>query len=200
MFERERAAYERLRSLQGTKIPRVYGVVEREVVIPGAHPDGESAVAENIPGLLLEYVPSVTLREVIETWKARDPPLPNGILAALCEKAVQIVERVSDFDVLNEDVHMDNFLIRQPFATASSQGESGLSTVEDAVVLVDLGHCRVRREDESEEEWMRAKWYQDEAGAAGFVALGLVRKFVGDDVWAYERSLRYYRPGLTSGE
>ena len=178
----------------------MYGVVEYEVVIPA----DESAITESIPGLLLEYIQSSTFREVIETWKARDPPLPNGILAALYEKAVQIVERVSDFDVLNEDVHMDNFLIREPFITLPSAHRDGEdlyhSTVEDAVVLIDLGHCRVRREDESEEEWIRAKWHQDEAGAAGFVALGLVRKFVGHDVWAYERSLRYYRLGLTSEE
>ncbi|KAI1787467.1 hypothetical protein LXA43DRAFT_951217 [Ganoderma leucocontextum] len=189
VFNAERATYERLRPLQGKKIPTLYGAVEYEISIP----DG-SAATETVPGLLLEYIPSLTLRELIATWTARDPPLPNGILATVCEEAVRVVERVSDFDVLNEDVRVDNFLIREPFVgTSSSRGEVP-AVVEDAVVLIDLGHCRLRREDESEGELVKAKWSQDEAGAAGFVALGLVRKFVGEDVWTYKESLRYYRP------
>ncbi|KAI1787460.1 hypothetical protein LXA43DRAFT_1165562 [Ganoderma leucocontextum] len=173
VFAAERTAYDRLRPLQGKKLPTVYGTV---------------------PGLLLEYVPSLTLRELVATWTARSPPLPNRVLTALCEEAVRVVDRVSDFDVLNEDVRMDNFLIRQPFLASSLHGEEPAQVVEDAVVLIDLGQCRLRREDESEDEWVDAKWLQDEAGAAGCVVLSLIHKFVGDDVWTYKRSLRYYRP------
>ncbi|KAI1790467.1 hypothetical protein LXA43DRAFT_505953 [Ganoderma leucocontextum] len=208
LFNAELATYERLRALQGKKIPKLHGVVEYEIAIPNACADG-SAVTETIPGLLLEYVPSVTLRQLVATWTARNPPLPNGVLTTLCEEAVKVVDRVSDFDVLNKDVRMDNFLIREPFVTSSSHGED-LVVVEDAVVLIDLGQCRLRREDEGEEEWVEAKGSQDETGAVGFVVLGLICKFVGGDVWTYERSSRYYRPpewlatavlptGLTTG-
>ncbi|KAI1783132.1 hypothetical protein LXA43DRAFT_956618 [Ganoderma leucocontextum] len=193
VFHAELATYERLRALQGSKIPRLYGVVEYEVVIPDACSDG-SAVTETVPGLLLEYIPSLTLRELIATWTARDPPLPNGTLATLCEEVVKVVDRVSDFDVLNKDVRMDNFLIRQPFLASSSHGGEDPAVVDDAVVLIDLGQCRLRGKDESEEEWEEAKWLEDEADAAGVVTLSLVRKFVGDEVWTYKRSRRYCRP------
>ncbi|KAI1788007.1 hypothetical protein LXA43DRAFT_1184118 [Ganoderma leucocontextum] len=196
VFAAERTAYERLRPLQGKKIPTVYGVVEHEtqITIP-ADADGSAVrVTETVPGLLLEYIPSLTLRELVATWTARAPPLPNRVLTALCKEAVRVVDRVSDFDVLNEHVRMDNFLIRQPFLASSSHGEEPAQVVEDAVVLIDLGQCRLRREDESEDEWVDAKWLQDEAGAAGCVVMSLIHKFIGDDVWTYERSLRYYRP------
>ncbi|KAI1782186.1 hypothetical protein LXA43DRAFT_1187824 [Ganoderma leucocontextum] len=133
-----RTAYERLRPLQGKKIPTVYGVVEYEIAIPDACPDG-SAVSETVPGLLLEYVPSLTLLELVATWTARSPPLPNRVLTALCEEAVRVVDRVSNFDVLNEDVRMDNFLIRRPFLASSSNGEDpDPAVVEDAVVLTEV--------------------------------------------------------------
>ena len=195
MFDAERTTYERLRELQGKKIPRVYGAVEYRISIPGARGDG-STVTETIPGLLLEYVSSLSLRKLVATWTARNPPLPNYVLTSLCEEAVKVVDRISDFDVLNQDVRVDNFLIREPFVETASPSSHGEKTVivEDAVVLIDLGQCRLRREDESEEEWVEAKRSQDETGAIGFVLLGLVREFVGQDVWTYERSLRYYRP------
>nr|VWO96103.1 N/A [Ganoderma boninense] len=187
VFNAERMAYERLHALQGKKIPKLYGLVGHEISISDARGDG-TTVTESIPGLLLEYIPGPTLRQLVATWKARDPPLPNTVLTTLCEEAVRGVDRISDFDVLNEDVRIDNFLIREPFVDSSS------AVVEDAVVLIDLGQSRLRGKDESEDDWTKAKWSQDETGAVGFVTLGLVREFVGQDVWSYKRSLRYYRP------
>ncbi|KAI4527550.1 hypothetical protein K525DRAFT_186292 [Schizophyllum commune Loenen D] len=191
-FEAERAAYERLRELQGKLLPTLYGAVEYEAIIPNVR-DDSGTVTETVPGLLLEYVSSLSLRQLVATWKTRDPPLPNSILTALCNEAVKVVDRISDFEVLNEDVRVDNFLIREDFlASAARDGDA--ADVDGALVLIDLGQCRFRREDESEEEWIQAKWSQDETGAIGFVLLSLVREFVGEDVWKYERSLRYYRP------
>ena len=64
-------------------------------------------------------------------------------------------DRISDFDVLNKDVRMDNFLVWEPFLTSSPLGSSrhedpDLAIVEDAVVLIDLAQCRLRHEARSE--------------------------------------------------
>ncbi|KAI8992801.1 hypothetical protein BD414DRAFT_482257 [Trametes punicea] len=194
MFNAERTTYERLRDLQGKIIPELYGLVEYEITIPNARGD-ESVVTHTVSGLLLEYISSLSLRQLVATWKARDPRLPNEVLVTLCEDAVRVVDRISDFDVLNEDVRVDNLLIREPFIdNASYLQDEKVALVENPVVLIDLGHCRLRREDESEGEWVQAKWSQDETGAVGFVVLGLIREFIGEGVWTYERSLRYYRP------
>ncbi|KZT10641.1 uncharacterized protein LAESUDRAFT_692854 [Laetiporus sulphureus 93-53] len=168
MFAAERAAYECLNELQGKEIPRLYGVVEWEVV----------------PGILIEYVSGLTLRQLVQTWPRRTPTLSNVLLAHLCDRAVAVVDHMSDFDVLNEDVRLDNFLIREPF----------LELVEYPVVLVDLAQCRLRCAEEDEDAWVAAKWSQDETGAVGFVLLSLVQECVGKDVWSFKRSLRYYRP------
>nr|VWP02630.1 N/A [Ganoderma boninense] len=189
IFDAERTAYERLHALQGTKIPKLYGTVGYDITLSDARSGGPTSVTETVPGLLLEYIPGPTLRQLVETWKARDPPLPNTVLVTLCDDAVSVVDRVSDFNVLNADVRVDNFLVREPFVHASSS-----TVVQDAVVLIDLGQARLRGTHEGEDEWTKAKWAQDETGAVGFVALGLVREFVGEDVWSYERSMRYYQP------
>lgn len=196
MFKAEVATYEQLHVLQGKKIPTLYGIAEYDIVIPHACTDG-SAVTEAAPGLLLEYLPLLTLRQLVGTRTARKPPLPNGILTTLCEEAVRVVNRISDFDVLNKDVRMDNFLVWEPFPTSSPLGSSrhedpDLAIVEDAVVLIDLAQCRLRHEAGSEGERVEAKRSQDETGAVGFIVLAFICKFGGDDVWTYERSLRYY--------
>ena len=192
-FDAERTAYEHLHELQGKKLPKLYGTVEYGAAIPSARSDG-ATITDTVPGLLLEYVSPLSLRQLVATWKTRNPPLPNSVLAALCDEAVKVVDRISDFEVLNEDVRVDNFLVREDFLASSTHDGRAPATVDGAVVLIDLGQCRLRRADESEDEWIQAKWSQDEAGAIGFVLLGLVREFVGEDVWKYERSLRYYRP------
>ena len=191
-FDAEHTAYQRLHELQGKKIPLLYGAVEYGVVIPNVRGDGTS-VTDAVPGLLLEHVSSLSLRDLVVTWITRDPPLPNSHLAALCDEAVKVVDRISDFEVLNEDVRVDNFLVREESLTLSAP-DGSVATVDGSVALIDLGQCRLRRADESEDEWIQAKWSQDETGAIGFVLLGLVRQLVGEEVWKYERSLRYYRP------
>ncbi len=90
---------------------------------------------------------------------------------------------------------MDNVLIRQPFvASASTTHGEDPAIAKNAVVLIDFGQCRLRGEDETEEEWEEAKWLEDEADAIGAVTSGLVRKCVGDDVWTFKRRRRYRRP------
>lgn len=70
IYNAEREAYLRLSVLQGHMIPRLYGAVEYKVTIDGVRDDG-GAVVETIPGLLLEFVPGLTLRQLIRTWTTR---------------------------------------------------------------------------------------------------------------------------------
>ncbi|PIL27167.1 hypothetical protein GSI_10309 [Ganoderma sinense ZZ0214-1] len=185
VYRSERDTYERLPLLQGKIIPRLRGVVKYEVTVPDACDDG-STVTETIPGLLLEYVSGSTLRQLVMTWTARDPPLPNTVLATLCEEVVKAVDRLSDFDLLNRDVRIDNIMIREPFVTSSSSvGE--LTIVDNPVVVIDFGLCRFRGENEDEASWVKSKAVADETGAAGVVLQRLVEDFVGRGVWVYSR-------------
>ena len=147
MFDAERTTYERLSPLQSKLIPKLYGVVESKVSLlhldENDDDEGEDC-GEMVPGLLMEYVSSQTLRQVVQNWKKHEPPLPTEMLVKLCEEAVAVVDYVSDFDVLNQDVRLDNFLVRDPLVHPS------LSLVKHPVVMIDLAQCRLRREDESE--------------------------------------------------
>lgn len=180
LYETELQTYEDLHLLQGKRIPRLYSAVLY------THPH---SIPDPVPGLLLEYIPSLSLRQFIQY----DPPWSPSLVRRVCNDAVKLVDEVSDHEVLNEDVRVDNVLVRL----------SALSNVEDmspacvACVLIDLSHCRKRRSDEGEEEWMRAKWSQDEEGAVGYVAQREVRdRYPAEqgEVWNYKPSLRYYRP------
>ena len=74
-----------LAELQGDLVPRLYGTVAYRA------PGDTSAV----PGVLIEYVPGPTLRELVATWATRTPRPPDAELARVCEAAVSLVERIA---------------------------------------------------------------------------------------------------------
>lgn len=96
------------------------------------------------------------------------------------------MDRVSDFEILNDDVRLDNFLIRES-ALVKTQPEPY------PVVLIDLARCRFRRSDETDDVWKSTKQTCDESGAVGFVLLKQVEDHVGKGIWRYNwsASLRY---------
>lgn len=94
---------------------------------------------------------------------------------------MNLIRLVSEYDVLNKDIRVDNVLVRNhDHHTASC-------------VLIDLPNCRLRRCDESDIDWHYAKVSQDEEGAIGCVTEMKLRQLVGDDVWEYQcaRSDKY---------
>lgn len=73
-----------------------------------------------------------------------------------------------DLEVLNHDVRLENFIVRP----------------DESVVMIDFAQARVRRQNESDRAWNRAKASRDEEGAVGWVT----RKRFG---WAYTPTGRY---------
>ena len=177
-YKQEKQTYERLKDGQGTWLPNLYC----SVFMP--RPDGTT-----VKGLLLEYIPSISLRDFVSTWTSRVPPLPIDLLKRVGDTAVALIDRVSDLDVLNPDVRIDNVLVRE---SALNVGEAEPEPYP--VVLIDLADCRLRQPEESDEDWRKAKQYQDESGAMGCVLLMKVEQQIGKDIWTYERSTRYNTP------
>jgi len=105
-----------------------------------------------VNGQLVEYIPSVSLRDFdfVSTWTTRVPPLHIDLLKRICDKAVTFVDRVSDFDILNLDVRLDNCYLT--------------SERQNSVVLIDLTLCRLRLSDETNEVCRGAKQSEDESG------------------------------------
>ena len=192
MFQTEGATYDRLLPLQGNDIPRCFASVEWEVRIPL---EGDTAVTETVHGLLLEHIPGLSLRDLVRTWTRRQPALPSSVLADLCDRAVAVIDHTSNFDVLNEDVRMDNFIVREPFfrspppADAHSAREHEL--IDHPVILLDLAQVRLRASYLTDAEWGLGKLHEDEEGAVGYILLRLLKKFVGEGVWTYQPSDRW---------
>ncbi|CAE6406130.1 unnamed protein product [Rhizoctonia solani] len=99
-----------------------------------------------ISGILIEFIPGTNLSRVN----------PSSIdVNAVCSTAVNIVDRYSDLNVLNRDVRLENFIVKP-------NGSE--------VVMIDFGHCRLRREGEDDQLWGETKSCQDEEGEVGYVA------------------------------
>jgi hypothetical protein len=173
----EMETYERLKEGQGAWLPRFYNLVSVK--------RGDGTIVD---GLLFEYIPSITLRDFVKTWTTRTPPLPIDLLKRICDTGVEIVNRVSDFDILNKDVRLDNFLIRESALVKTE----GTEPEPHPVVLIDLASCRSRQSEETDDAWKTAKLLWDETGALGFVLERKMEDQVGKGIWKFEWKSRYF--------
>jgi len=133
----------------------------------------------------------VSLRSFVDIWRT-SPQLSPLIISSVCNDAVALINQMSDHDILNTDVRLDNILVRLASFCGSQPKIEDLSP--NPCVLIDLAQCRLWHEGEDEDAWIAAKWSQDEEGAVGFVLTGLLKKLGHEDVWKYGPNLRYYRP------
>ncbi|KAF5345015.1 hypothetical protein D9758_010430 [Tetrapyrgos nigripes] len=162
-YENEVCVYERMASMQGKEIPLFLGRTRFAEV--DTHPDMADT---EVPGILLEYVHGTPL----------DKLPANAISSDLCQKCLDIVQAFGDNGILNQDVRLENFIVPDP---------SIYTVQERLVVMIDFAQTRLRREDEDDQQWKRAKWSADEEGAVGYV---LKKKFG----WDYKPTFRYMVP------
>ncbi|THU98407.1 hypothetical protein K435DRAFT_752978 [Dendrothele bispora CBS 962.96] len=159
-YENEVRVYERISAMQGKDIPLFLG--STRFIESTTHPD---TIDANVPGILLEYVEGVTL----------DKLPASALSASLCQKCVYIVQAFGDNGILNQDVRLENFIV-----TSSP-------TSNRDIVMVDFAQSRLRKADEDDEQWKRAKWSTDEEGAIGYV----LKKKCG---WDYRPTFKYMVP------
>jgi hypothetical protein len=137
-YKTELQTYRHLQSLQGTRIPQLYTTI----VYPGAR-----GIPDPVPGLLIEYVPSLSLRQFIR----HKPHYPPSVIKTVCDDALKLISTINDLEFLNEDVRIDNVLVRKSALEEKNSG--GLPHC----VLIDLSHRRQRGLEEDDEKWKRAK-------------------------------------------
>ncbi|KAJ3874755.1 hypothetical protein F5051DRAFT_416036 [Lentinula edodes] len=144
-----------------TKFLAFFGRTRFLVESPEVQTDHRMAVAE-VPGILLEYVEGQRL----DTFSA------DALSPTRCQKCVDVVLELGDRDVLNKDVHLENFIV------SSNPGVFGSPNRCCKAVIIDFAQARLRWEDEDDEQWKRVKWSTDEEGTVGYV----LQKKCG---WAY---------------
>ena len=125
-------------------------------------------------GILLEYIPGFSLSDLISN-------VPPEACQGIINQGIRIVHTLSDRGVLNKDVRPTNFIV-------SRSGDND-QAMEFRIAMIDFSQSRLRRDDESDSEWGRTKWQQDEEGAAGLVMLRRLKK-AGVDI-SYVPSYRY---------
>ncbi|KAF2117067.1 hypothetical protein BDV96DRAFT_644500 [Lophiotrema nucula] len=177
MFRAETAVYKKLFEYQGTAIPDLIAPITSNIeslnergsdhhnkakvehssldsVSPDkgqVHTKAPGTELLKIYGILIEHIEGFTLA-------ALNPhTAPKSSWQSIVDQAVQNVGILSDKAVLNEDVRASNILVC-PKSNGSYR-----------VCMIDFARCRFRKKEESDLEWGRAKWSQDEEGAVGLV-------------------------------
>ncbi|QRV92730.1 hypothetical protein RhiJN_20748 [Ceratobasidium sp. AG-Ba] len=151
--EDEFTVYNRLADLQGRDIPIFFGKTELIEGLP---------IDERYPpvrGILLEFIPGIPLDSI-------DPAKVD--VDAVFRNAIRIIDTYSDLGVLNEDVHLGNFILKP----------------NGSVVMIDFAQSRLREDDETDEKWRYNKHMADEEGAVGHAA----KRYYN---WDYKRRLKY---------
>lgn len=176
MYRAETSVYNRLFDLQGNFVPRLLGAVEMDITPPDLGPNDEQRQFFRVKGVLLEYILGFRLSDVASN-------APPEAIPDIIDQGIRIVDALNDHDVLNTDVRPDNLLVR-PVAS-NSEGEAA----EFQVVMIDFGQSRLRREDESDLEWGREKWEEDEEGGVALVMQNRLKE-IGIEI-SYVPSWRY---------
>ena len=188
LFSAETKTYERLREYQGSKIPRLFARVTLDISLHSSdasshvnsmagRPGHYSLSPFQIPGILIEYLQGFPMSSMAGN-------VPRASWQTIVDEAVAITHLLGDAHVLNTDVRPENFMI-----VPVEEGK------HYRVCMIDFGQCRLRGPDESDEDWGRDKWVQDEEGAVGAVMKMKLEQL--GFVLSYQPSLRYlpWAPG-----
>lgn len=156
LYATEVQAYTVLGDLQGKQIPKLYssatvplGCSSQRVK---SNHEAQAQGFFTIKGLLLEHVPGPTMTEMMNT-------IPRHSWQQVVDQAVHIVHLYSQLHVLNKDVRCSNFVVNETVPDGH----------EHRVVMLDFALCEFKSPNQSEHDWGRAKWTQDEEGAIGAV-------------------------------
>ena len=128
------------------------------------------------PSLLFEDTIGFNLVDLFDS-------APESAWCDIGDKVLEVVNLISDRGVLNMWYTLNSFTIRTMTA------EDG--TVMYIPVMTDVKSCRIRRQDETDEQWRRAKCYVDEERQIG-LQLVTMFKNAGHE-YCYKPSFRYHR-------
>lgn len=189
LYKQEVEVYRALAEVQGDLVPRLYGTV----TVPRKNKQGRRRVRSR--GMLIEYMRhSFSLRDIPEYIPDQERWQEIG------NDAVRLVQEVGDMGVINKDVRLDNVLVvpilDKILATTKNHGITDLCAEVDQyrVVMIDFGLARLQADDESEDEFRKARISQDEEGAVGYILSKHLLKYAERSESFNGEAPFYYRP------
>ena len=175
-WQTEVNVYNVLRDLQGKSIPKLYDTVscytkfdftdkrgspgQAGQVSSGAetrpvdcgetlgHPECNHAVVDwnRVQGILIEFVPSVSLKTFVHTALRSGSGLRKDLVAhvaSIADEAVGVILQIDKYPVLNPDVRLENILVRQSFISTLNMEDKKDGKADKGLVSVGaLQHPR----------------------------------------------------------
>ena len=192
MFTAESMVYDKLKALQGSELP--YLLAQVQLPLSSSQEIMSTFAAENlfeIKGILLEFIDGHNLSQIAN--------VPREDWGEVCEEAVRVVRLLDDFSIRNTDVRPSNIMVSRSSASEKNpekNSEKEKKKKNYRVVMLDFGQCVARQPEESDAEWGRKKWCQDEEGAIGLVMRHrLKRDFAYDWPFHHSQRFREWAPG-----
>ncbi|KAK4463038.1 hypothetical protein QBC42DRAFT_174468 [Cladorrhinum samala] len=206
MFNKETAAHETLRNLQGLLIPKLLARVEIDVGPPSIVPEEKEDAKHisshglepfKVKGILMQHLEGFPLREIPD--RCRASPSPRSAWQDITDQAVSIARVVNDYGIINYDVRTENFIVAECLPGAGPQGR------RYRVYMIDFGNCRHRWKGESDFEWGRENslWGQDDH--VGYTMMGVLKEhgfeleYESDGRWDAWAAKEDFRPPAGSG-
>lgn len=170
LYETEVRVYDTLRDMQGNDIPQLLAYV----TIPGCSLAEMQPASQyiDVSGILLEYIEGFPLTDIADHT-------PRECWQSICEEAIQILHRMGDHGILNEDVKTRSFIVKK-----DTRAESRYK-----VVMIDFALCNFRKDYADNVDWSEAKAIQDEEGAVGLIMQDRL-----EGGFVYRRYNRYKKP------
>ena len=147
LYSREVRAYESLQDLQERMIPKFLARVR----LPSRDTDIPEQFRKyfDIRGILIEYIEGFNLSEL-------ETKAPKSQWQVICDDALRIINLIGDYEIMNNDVRAENFLVR-----TNPEGKY-------QVFQIDFSETH-HRDGLPLEIWREQKYTKDEEGAVGLV-------------------------------
>lgn len=134
LYRAEVETYDIPKDMQGQNIPQLFACVTLSDCSSSSQ--GASVVDEyvDIPGIVLQYVDGFPLTDIAAH-------APKAIWQSICDEAIQLVHKISDGGILNEDVKTRSSIVHET------------PGVGFRLFMIDFALCHFRREYQDEEDW-----------------------------------------------
>ena len=171
LYTSEVRAYNLLQQMQGINIPKLFATVTLQY---GSSGNSKYQHYFEAPGILMEYIQGINLMDICDH-------LDSSLWVSIVESATSLVGRMGELNFINYDLHPSHVIVRE----VNDQSEPHYEPV-----MIDFAMSRIRRADESDEDWYEDKLAWDEENIIGQIMSNRFR--IKGHYWRHKNIHRYF--------